>query len=143
MPEGLDGEIVVKTIAISGGFDPVHPGHIRHIQEAAKHGDLTIILNTDSWLRRKKGYAFQSWEHRAEILRAIKGVKYVIIANDEDGTVCPTLRLLYPTYFANGGDRTMENTPEQALCHEIGIKLLWGIGGGKIASSSELIDAIR
>lgn len=133
----------MKTIAISGGFDPVHIGHIRYIQEAAKYGEVTVILNSDSWLRRKKKFIFMPWEQRAEILRAIRGVKHVVIAQDEDGTVCTTLRLLYPDYFAKGGDRTMDNTPEQALCHELGIKLLWNVGGGKIASSSELVDVLR
>lgn len=132
-----------RTVVISGGFDPIHIGHVRYIQEAAKFGDLTIILNTDSWLLRKKGYAFMPWEQRAEILRAIKGVRHVVIANDADDTVCPTLRLLYPDYFAKGGDRTIANTPEQALCHELGIKLLWEVGGIKAASSSEMVDALR
>lgn len=132
-----------KTVVISGGFDPIHYGHIRYIREATKYGELTIILNTDSWLKRKKGYVFQPWEQRAEILRAIKGVRNVVLANDDDDTVSPTLRLLYPDYFAKGGDRTMDNTPEQSLCHELGIKLLWNCGGGKVASSQELVDAIR
>lgn len=132
-----------NTVAISGGFDPLHFGHIRYIQDAARYGQVTVILNTDSWLTRKKGYVFQSWEQRAEILRAIKGVKHVIIAQDDDGTVCQTLRTLYPDCFAKGGDRTIENTPEQALCHELRIKLLWGVGGEKVASSQEIVDAIR
>lgn len=129
-----------RTVVISGGFDPLHCGHIRYILDAARYGELTIILNTDSWLIRKKGYQFMRWEQRAEILRAIRGVRHVIIADDRDNTVCPTLRSLYPDYFAKGGDRTMDNTPEQALCHELGIKLLWNVGGGKIASSSELVE---
>lgn len=136
-------ESKIKTVAISGGFDFPHHGHIRYIQEAAKFGEVTIILNTDSWLIRKKGYRLLTWEQRAEILRAIKGVKDVIMARDDDGTVCATLRYLYPHCFAKGGDRTRENTPEQALCKELGIEILWNIGGGKIASSSEIVDAVR
>lgn len=133
----------LHKVAVSGGFDPLHFGHVRYIQNAAKFGDVYIILNTDSWLRRKKGYAFMPWEQRAEILRSIKGVKDVILARDDDDTVCESLRYLYPDYFAKGGDRTRENTPEQAVCIELGIEMLWNIGGEKIASSQELVRAIR
>lgn len=119
---------MTKIIAISGGFDPLHVGHIRHIQAASKYGDVVILLNSDSWLIRKNGYSFMPWEQRAEILRAIKGVKDVLIANDRDGTVCETLRTLFPRYFANGGSRTRDNTPEQAMCIELGINLLWDVG---------------
>jgi len=132
-----------RKVAVSGGFDPIHVGHIRYIQDAAKYGDVVIILNSDSWLVRKKGYAMMPWEQRAEILRAIHGVRDVIMAKDEDNTVCDSLRYLYPDYFAKGGDRTQDNTPELALCIELGIKTLWNIGGIKIASSSEIVDAIR
>lgn len=133
----------LPIVAVSGGFDPLHVGHVRYIQDAAKYGDVVIILNSDSWLIRKKQYAFMPWEQRAEILRAIRGVKDVIMASDQDGTVVPTLRTLYPDYFAKGGDRTRENTPEQALCHELDIEILWNVGGGKIASSQWYTDALR
>lgn len=132
-----------SVVAISGGFDPIHFGHVRYIKEAAKWGDVYIILNSDSWLIRKKGYSFTQWEQRAEILREIKGVKDVLMASDADGTVRETLRTLYPDFFAKGGDRARENTPEQALCHELGIEIIWNCGGEKVASSSELVDAIR
>jgi cytidyltransferase-like protein len=132
-----------RIVAISGGFDPITIGHTRYILDAARYGDVVIILNSDSWLVRKKGYAFQPWEQRAEILRAIRGVKDVIMAKDDDGTVCETIRYLYPDIFAKGGDRTRENTPEQYLCRDLGIEVLWGCGGNKVASSQELVNAIR
>lgn len=127
--------------AISGGFDPLHVGHVRLIKEAAKHGKLIVILNSDEWLVRKKGYAFMDWESRAEILRAIEGVHRVVPVDDSDGTVLKGLQEIHPDYFANGGDRTPENTPEMVFCLDRGIKPLWGIGGGKVASSSDLVRA--
>lgn len=134
---------MTRKVAISGGFDPVHIGHIRYIQEAAQYGNVIVILNSDSWLIRKKGYNFMQWNERAEILRSIRGVHDVVMAKDDDGTVSETLCYIYPDYFAKGGDRTQENTPEQVVCEELNIKMLWNIGGGKIASSSEMVDAIR
>jgi len=133
-----------KTVMVSGGFDPVHAGHIRMIREAADHGDVIIIANSDDWLYRKKGFVFMEYERRVEILNAIKGVVLVDSVDDADGTVCEAIRRLKPTYFANGGDRGRTNTPEQSVCEEIGVKLLWGIGGEeKLQSSSELTKKAR
>ena len=133
-----------KIVAVSGGFDPIHVGHVRMILSAAHHGDVIVILNSDDWLKDKKGYAFMPWEERAEILRAMKGVINVVTTiDDEDGTVCNTLRNLKNdiglSLFANGGDRTATTTPEMEVCKELGIGLLWNIGGGKVQSSSSLI----
>jgi len=133
-----------KTIAVSGGFDPIHVGHVRMILKAAEYGDVIVILNTDEWLEKKKGYAFMRWEERAEILKAISGVVDVVKCIDEDNTVCETLRLLSPTYFANGGDRKEGNVPEEKVCKDLDIEMLWGIGGNnKPQSSSWLVDAVR
>jgi len=132
-----------ETVAVSGGMDPVHKGHVRMIQEAAQFGEVIIILNSDEWLMRKKGFVFMSWEERAEILESIKGVKKVVRVDDTDGSVCEALRREKPTYFANGGDRTDKNTPEMEVCIDLGISMLWGVGGGKIQSSSELVANIR
>jgi len=92
---------------------------------------------------RKKGFVFMPWEQRAEILEAIKSVKKVVRVDDTDGSVCEALRREKPTYFANGGDRTDKNTPEMDVCSELGITMLWGVGGGKIQSSSDLVAKIR
>jgi glycerol-3-phosphate cytidylyltransferase-like family protein len=84
------------------------------------------------------------WEERAEILMAIKGVTDVVQVDDSDGTVCEALRRIRPDYFANGGDRKVGNTPEGDVCAELGIEMLWGVGGtDKVQSSSWLIDAVR
>jgi len=129
---------------VSGGFDPIHVGHVRMILDAATHGDVIIILNTDAWLMRKKGYTFMNWEERAEILRSIRGVVNVVAAKDDDDTVCKTLRNLKFDIdldtFANGGDRVTSNTPEMDTCKDLGISLLWNCGGGKVQSSSTLVD---
>lgn len=132
-----------RIIAVSGGFDPLHYGHVRYIQEAAKYGDVVVILNSDSWLKRKKGFSFMPWEQRAEIVRALKGVKNVLMARDDDGTVISSLIDLRPDFFAKGGDRTRENTPEMQVCKDHDIEMVWNCGGGKIASSQEIVNATR
>ena len=139
-----DTETERPTVMVSGGFDPVHVGHIRMILEAAAYGDVIVIANTDSWLHRKKGFVFMEWDRRAEILNAIKGVILVDSVDDNDGTVCEAIRRLKPTFFANGGDRGKTNTPEQSVCEEIGVELLWGIGGDyKADASSDLVERFR
>ncbi len=133
-----------KKIALSGGFDPVHVGHVRMIQSAADIGDVVIIANSDAWLQRKKGYIFMPWSERAEILSAFKGVVAVIQGKDDDDSVCESIADLKNTmdidYFGNGGDRKNNNTPEVALCDQLGIELVWNLGGQKIQSSSELVE---
>ena len=128
-----------KTVMVSGGCDPIHVGHVRMIQEAAKHGDVIVVANSDAWLERKKGYVFMPWEERAEIILSMRGVLDVLPVDDSDGTVCDALRRYNPGYFANGGDRKQNNTPEMDVCEELGIEMLWEVGGGKIQSSSDLV----
>jgi len=132
-----------ETVAVSGGMDPIHFGHVRMIQEAAQFGEVIVILNSDEWLMRKKGFVFMPWEERAEIIESIKGVRKVVRVDDSDGSVCEALRREKPTYFANGGDRTNKNTPEMEVCTDLGISMLWGIGGDKIQSSSDLVARIK
>jgi D-beta-D-heptose 7-phosphate kinase/D-beta-D-heptose 1-phosphate adenosyltransferase len=132
------------TVMVSGGFDPVHVGHIRMIRDAANHGDVVVVANSDEWLYRKKGFVFMEFSKRFEILNSIKGVILVDSVNDDDGTVCEAIRRHVPTYFANGGDRGKSNTPEQAVCEELGVKLLWGVGGDyKADASSALVARVR
>lgn len=131
-----------RYVAVSGGFDPIHVGHIRMIKEAASMGDgVIIIANSDEWLIRKKGYAFMSYKERQEILYSIKGVVDVFEAKDADGTVCESLRLIKPAVFANGGDRKKGNVPEYQVCNELDIEMKFGIGGNdKPQSSSWLVE---
>ena len=88
---------------MSGGFDPVHIGHIRMIQDASRYGDVMIIINSDAWLKEINGYAFMTYEERAEEIKNIKGVVLVTSVDDSDGTVCEALRRHKPDAFANGG----------------------------------------
>ena len=132
-----------KVYTTSGGFDPVHVGHVRMIAAAAKLGDVIVIANSDEWLVRKKGYMFMPYDERQEILYNFKGVIDVVEASDDDGSVCKTLERIKPDIFANGGDRKNDNVPEVALCNELGIELVWNIGGDKIQSSSELVANSR
>jgi len=142
--KNMYGDDQQKTIMVSGGFDPVHIGHIRMILDAARHGDVVVVANSDDWLFRKKGFVFMEFEQRAEILAAIKGVVKVSGVDDTDGTVCEAIRRLKPDIFANGGDRRKHNTPEQDVCEELGVEMLWGIGGeDKANSSSDLVERVK
>lgn len=137
-----------KIVAISGGFDPIHIGHIRYIQAAAKiagtDGVLVVIANKDSWLKRKKGFAFMGEEERMEILASIKGVDFVIPWDDGTPNVAECLRELRPHVFANGGDRnSVRNVPEYPICLEIECKMIFGVGGNKIQSSSDLVRSSK
>ena len=130
-----------KIVAVSGGFDPVHIGHIRMFRDAAKLGKLAVILNTDDFLLRKKGYVFMPLAERMEIVRAMKCVNMVIEAIDSDQTVCESLRFVNPHVFANGGDRKgASGIPEAAVCQELSISMEFNVGGGKVQSSSTLVS---
>ena len=105
-----------KTVMVSGGFDPIHVGHVRMILAAAAHGDVIVVANSDNWLVRKKGYCFMPFEERKEIIEPIRGVSKVVSVNDDDNTVCTALIEHTPDFFANGGDRKEYNTPEKIVC---------------------------
>ena len=128
------------TVCVSGGFDPTHIGHLRMIQEASKFGRVIVIVNSDDWLMRKKGYIFMPFEERCEIIDGFTATGETVGVDDSDGTVCEALTRLKPDYFANGGDRKSHNTPEMDLCEKLGIEMLWSVGGGKVQSSSSLVD---
>jgi len=131
-----------KTIVISGGLDPIHVGHVKMIQAAAELGDVIVVLNSDDWLRRKKGYVFMPFKERSYVLQQIKGVDAVSAVDDSDGTVCEALERLKPDMFGNGGDRTSENTPEASVCNKLNIEMIWNLGGKKIQSSSGLVNTL-
>jgi len=134
-----------KTVAVSGGMDPIHIGHIRLIQGAKKLGDrLVVILNNDNWLKKKKGHIFMHQDERKEIIEAIEGVDEVLVTrhepNPEDMSVSKELMKLKPDVFANGGDKTPTNILEAPTCKIIGCEMVFSVGqGGKIQSSSWLL----
>lgn len=135
------------VVAVSGGFDPLHIGHIRMFRKAKALGDtLVVILNNDNWLRTKKGYAFMPEKERAEIIRFLPFVDAVVLTDhkpsDPDTSVQRALEKLKPSIFANGGDRKkMADIPEAKVCKELGIKMVFNVGeGGKIQSSSWMIQ---
>ena len=135
------------VVAVSGGFDPIHVGHVRLFEEAKKLGDeLVVILNNDNWLRKKKRHIFMPDVERKEVIEALKPVDRVVLTkhekNTEDMSVCRELRELKPDIFANGGDRTHSNIPEVPVCNEIGCTMIFNIGdGGKVQSSSWLLKS--
>lgn len=136
-------------VAVSGGFDPLHIGHIRMFRAAKKLGDeLVVILNNDNWLMIKKGFVFMPQNERKELIEAIAGVDRVVITSHQrsskDMSVCAELKKLRPQIFANGGDRKLDNIPEVKVCKEIGCKMVFNVGrGGKIQSSSLLLEKYK
>lgn len=143
------------TVAVSGGFDPVHIGHIELFREAKKLGDrLVVILNNDNWAREKKGYVFMPERERAEVLKAIRYVDDVLISshpeNPADMSVGAELEKLRPSIFANGGDRNEADAanPNSSLykdikiCERLGIKIVFNLGK-KMQSSSELVRRVK
>jgi cytidyltransferase-like protein len=138
-----------KVVVVSGGFDPIHIGHVRMFQDARALGDhLIVLLNNDNWLKTKKGYAFMPQEERAEIIAAFPFVDEVVITShaedDADRSVKRELEALKPHIFANGGDRkNTADIPEAIVCDAYSIEMIFNIGGGKIQSSSWLVDKLR
>jgi D-beta-D-heptose 7-phosphate kinase/D-beta-D-heptose 1-phosphate adenosyltransferase len=98
------------------------------IKNAFHYGNVLIMLNSDEWLIRKKGYYMQNWQERKAILEALKGVSHVVPVNDADNTVCTGLSDYRPDMFGNGGDRKPTNTPEVDLCTSLGIECIWNLG---------------
>ena len=136
-------------VVTSGGFDPMHVGHLRCLQGSAAVVDvnpntkLAVIVNDDGFLLRKKGYAFMPIEERLEIIAGVAGVDYVVPWDDGSQTVVGAIEVLQPVIFTKGGDRDKaENVPEFDLCKRIGCDVYFGVGGGKIQSSSTLVSNI-
>lgn len=138
----------VRWVAVSGGFDPLHIGHVRMMQKAKKMGDkLVVIINNDNWLIDKKGFVFMPQKERGEIIGAYSFVDKVVFTDHKKGeyatdkSVCRALRAIKPYLFANGGDRFADDIPEAIVCKELGIKLKFNVGhGGKVQSSSWMTD---
>ena len=134
-----------ELVLVSGGFDPIHSGHIYLIQEASKYGDVIVLLNSDKWLREKKGREFLPFVERETIMKSLKNVIDVLSFDDSDKTCVDGIRKAinkYPNHkimFANGGDRNDKSTPETLFCEKNKVETLWGIGGNDKSNSSSWI----
>lgn len=127
-----------NLVILSGGFDPIQMGHVYMMEAASLLGEIVICLNSDEWLRRKKGKPFMTWIERATIVGNMKQVIDVLPMNDEDNTACDGIRCAHEKYqkqynaihFGNGGERNPVSTPakEQELCKQLGIRLIWDLG---------------
>ncbi len=134
-----------KIVLVTGGFDPVHSGHISYIRAARELGDVLIVgVNSDSWLVRKKGEPFMPLDERGAIIEEFKSVDVVIVFDDSDGTAIDAIKQvleLYPedeVLFANGGDRTLDNIPEMVVESER-LHFVFGVGGEDKKNSSSWI----
>ena len=138
---------LTKRVAISGGLDILHPGHTRHIKEALRLGNhLIVILTRDDQLIAKKGFYIMNYEERKEIVEAVLSGQGEVVKNiDKDITSVESLRYYHPDIFAKGGDTwDKDNLPETKVCEELGIKVVFGVGGfNKVQSSSELAERIQ
>ena len=138
----------MTLVAVSGGFDPLHAGHLSYFREARKLGDkLVVILNNDNWLINKKGYVFMKEDERAKIMKALKWVDDVYITkhklNDPDTSICHALREVKPDIFAKGGDS--KGRREAPVIAELGIEVVTNVGAPKKEgwSSSDLVEQAR
>jgi cytidyltransferase-like protein len=135
----------MKIVLVTGGFDPLHSGHIEYFNAAKELGDKLVVgINSDAWLARKKGQAFMPWTERATIVSAMHVVDRVISFNDDDSTAIDAINQVKEIYsnheiiFANGGDRTATNIPETVVTN---VLFKFGVGGeNKKNSSSWILD---
>ena len=134
----------MKVVIVTGGFDPLHSGHIEYFKAARELGDhLVVGVNSDAWLERKKGKAFMPFEERCAIIKELDCVNEVIGFNDDDDTACAAIFTVLSTVgsqtkviFANGGDRTKDNIPEMIYND---VEFVFGVGGVDKKNSSSWI----
>jgi len=137
-----------KIVITSGFFNPIHIGHINLIREAKQLGDfLVVIVNNDEQVKLKGSIPFMAEQERIEIIKALRYADDVVLSIDKDGSVIESLKMvakLYPgeLFFAKGGDRNVDNIPEKKVCEEFNIKVINGVGGDKVQSSSLLLNNI-
>ena len=133
----------MKIVIVTGGFDPIHSGHIALLKEAKNLGHaLAVGLNSDEWLRRKKGHEFMPWSERSTIIENLKMVDIVFSFDDSDGSAIDAIKRVKEVYpddeiiFANGGDRTKDNIPEMVFED---VEFVFGVGGEDKKNSSSWI----
>jgi D-beta-D-heptose 7-phosphate kinase/D-beta-D-heptose 1-phosphate adenosyltransferase len=137
----------MDIVLVTGGFDPLHVGHINYFNSAATLGDRLVVgLNSDEWLTRKKGAAFMPIAERKDIIRALRVVDAVLFFEDSDDTACHAIERALRMWsgarviFANGGDRGENNTPEfEKYNRNPRVNFAFNVGGGKMQSSSDLL----
>jgi cytidyltransferase-like protein len=132
-----------KIVLVTGGFDPIHSGHIEYFKAAKRLGDILIVgINSDEWLTRKKGRPFMPVAERISIIESLKVVDHCILFNDNDNSAIEAIKnvkMLFPNdhvIFANGGDRTATNIPEMAVDN---VEFVFGVGGEDKKNSSSWI----
>tara|TARA_B100000809_G_C15014040_1_gene486015 strand:+ start:497 stop:937 length:441 start_codon:yes stop_codon:yes gene_type:complete len=141
----------MRVVIISGYFNPLHTGHLDYIKSASALGDkLVVIVNNDKQVELKGSIPFMKQEDRMRIVSAIKGVDRTVLSIDTDQSVVNTLKSIYNEYavdyffdgmtFANGGDRTKRNSPEEKYCAWRKINTVYNVGGEKTQSSRKLIN---
>jgi cytidyltransferase-like protein len=137
----------LKIVLVTGGFDPIHSGHIAYFKAARELGDKLVVgVNSDEWLTHKKGQPFMSWEERATIVASLHDVDRVINFDDSDNSAKDAIRKareIFPGHdiiFANGGDRTKDNIPEMELLEQyLNLTFVFGVGGEDKKNSSSWI----
>lgn len=137
--------MINRVVLCTGGFDPLHSGHIEYFKSAKHLGDILVVgVNSDAWLERKKGQAFMPIKDRVAIIESLRMVDHCILFDDSDDSAIEAIRnvkLIYPNsqiIFANGGDRTQDNIPEMS---EPDVEFVFDVGGDfKLNSSSELLN---
>ena len=128
----------MKTVAVSGYFDPIHVGHLEYLKLSKDLGDkLVVIVNNNYQCVLKKGKPFMDENDRVQIVKSLKMVDEVFLSIDMDKTVCASLEAIKPDIFANGGDRSTREVPESAISKKYNIQMTDGLGD-KIRSSSDL-----
>lgn len=135
----------MKVVLVTGGFDPLHSGHIAYINAAKKLGDLLVVgLNSDEWLTRKKGQPFMPFDERLAVIGTNHNIDYIINFDDTDDSACNAIQAVREKFpdativFANGGDRTKNNIPEMDIIDD-NIEFVFGVGGETKKNSSSWI----
>jgi cytidyltransferase-like protein len=142
----LSGGKMDNIVIVTGGFDPLHSGHIAYIEEASKLGRVVVGLNSDDWLRRKKSQEFMPYHERYSVVSNLKRVMTTLQFDDSDNTACDVIvkvKKLFPNnkiVFANGGDRTSTNIPEmERFKDDSKVEFVFGVGGENKKNSSSWI----